>query len=134
VEFLKKTGLGSGCADHPFYLGSSTFDYAERNEKFVKSRDSGDFADIACCVYTVLSVNKALHKRGEALYLNLDTFFEVLPAVYTAAKMKSVEKNKRLCRALWEELSAATGAEEVFYAQYRAYVGEEANREFWDRH
>jgi hypothetical protein len=68
------------------------------------------------------------------LYLNPDIFFDVLPTVYTSAKMKAKEQNKRLNRILWEELYAATGAEEIFYAQYRAYVGEDADREFWDRH
>jgi hypothetical protein len=133
VEFFKKFGLGSGCAHNPFYSGDKAYNHPENNEKFVQVHDTGDFADVARCVYTVLSVNKAFHKNGEALYLSPDIFFDILPTVYISAKMKTNE-NKHLSRALWEELYTATGAEEIFYAQYRAYVGEDADREFWDKH
>jgi hypothetical protein len=130
VEFLKKSGLGDGCSVSSVYPGGRP----EKDEEHVQNFDTGDFADIARCVYIVLSVNKSFHKKGESLYLNPDIFFDVLPTVYTSAKMKAKEQNKRLNRILWEELYAATGAEEIFYAQYRAYVGEDADREFWDRH
>lgn len=127
VEFFKNFGLSNGCADNHLGFGDS-----KMGEEFAQIGDKGDFADVARCVYTVLSVNKAFYSRGEKLYLDLDTFFEVLPAVYANAKAKAQSKN--FSRALWQELSAATGAEEIFYAQYRAYVGEAANKEFWDKH
>jgi hypothetical protein len=112
-------------------FGSKTCKNAELTGKRI---EKNDYAVIAGCVHTVLNVNKSFYNRGEDLYLDLDTFFDVLPIVYTAAKMKAEKQNKKLNYFLWKELSAATGAEKIFYAQYRAYVGEDANKEFWDRY
>jgi hypothetical protein len=122
VNFFKNPGRTFGC---------ETRKDAELTEKRIEKKD---YAVISYCVHTVLNVNKSFYRRGEDLYLDLDTFFDVLPIVYTAAKIKAEEQNKELNYFIWKELSAATGAEEIFYAQYRAYVGEDANREFWDRH